>query len=87
MNIYNLFCSPDIKSISPVGVLTGQLLQGEYMENVIVEEVKRGRGRPAGSINRPKEVIAAEKAAAEQKRADRLARRLAAAPVSVVNPQ
>ena len=45
---------------------------------------KRKRGRPAGAKNRPKEVIAAEKAAMKAKRAAKAKKRVAKKKVSVV---
>jgi hypothetical protein len=45
---------------------------------------KRGRGRPKGAKNRPKEVIAAEKAAMKVKRAEKAKKRVAKKKVSVV---
>ncbi len=45
---------------------------------------KRGRGRPAGAKNRPKEVIAAEKAAMKAKRAEKAKKKVAKKKVSVV---
>lgn len=45
---------------------------------------KRGRGRPAGAKNRPKEVIAAEKAAMKAKRAEKAKKKVAKKKVSTV---
>jgi hypothetical protein len=62
-----------------------KLVDGVVPEPKPVGE-KRGRGRPAGAKNRPKEVIAAEKAAMKAKRAEKIKKKKKVITVAIATP-